>query len=344
MKQLYYSLIIIAVLCCSFSCSKSPSNRTNIGPVIIAGGNGAGSALNQLNLPGGIYIDGKNNLYIADSGNNRVVYWAAGATSGTVIYGGNGTGSELNKTNGPYALRPSDKSDSFFIAGFAYNRVVKFPPPVIVNNQTSAPDIYGVVVAGGNGQGSGDNQLSGPDVMAVDQDTIYIADTYNNRIVKWAPDASTGTVYAGTGTAGSGLNELNSPASIYLTKNKYLYVSDQLNNRVIAFPPNCNGNCSGTVVAGGNGAGSALNQFNVPTAIILNSAGDLYVTDSKNDRALKFPAGSTSATMGILVAGGNGRGSAINQLANPYDIYLDPQQNIVILDYLNNRVVRWPAK
>ncbi|CAF1008415.1 unnamed protein product [Adineta steineri] len=45
---------------------------------------------------------------------------------------------------------------------------------------------FGITVAGGNGQGAGLNQLNGPDGIYIDDDkSIYIADSWNDRIVKW---------------------------------------------------------------------------------------------------------------------------------------------------------------
>jgi hypothetical protein len=50
--------------------------------VIVAGGNGSGSNLNQLSSPVRIFVDASGNLYIPDMGNNRIVKWAPGATAG----------------------------------------------------------------------------------------------------------------------------------------------------------------------------------------------------------------------------------------------------------------------
>ncbi|CAF5156594.1 unnamed protein product, partial [Rotaria magnacalcarata] len=54
----------------------------------------------------------------------------------------------------------------------------------------------GVTVAGGQGSGSGLNQLSGPYQVLVDSTTgsLFIGDTYNKRIVKWTKDAKQGEV------------------------------------------------------------------------------------------------------------------------------------------------------
>ncbi|CAF5126009.1 unnamed protein product, partial [Rotaria sp. Silwood1] len=56
----------------------------------------------------------------------------------------------------------------------------------------------GITVAGGNGQGSETNQLNSPWGLYVDDDqTIYVVDRWNHRIVEWKCDATNGKVVAG---------------------------------------------------------------------------------------------------------------------------------------------------
>ncbi|CAF3487963.1 unnamed protein product [Rotaria sp. Silwood1] len=51
----------------------------------------------------------------------------------------------------------------------------------------------GISVTDGNRKGVADNQLNNPWDIEVDQyGNIYIADTDNDRIMKWAPDATSG--------------------------------------------------------------------------------------------------------------------------------------------------------
>jgi hypothetical protein len=76
--------------------------RWNRNGVIIAGGNGPGHALSELNQPRGIFLDDNNNIiYIADHGNNRIVKWSLGASVGQVVAGGNGNGSSSDQLNSP---------------------------------------------------------------------------------------------------------------------------------------------------------------------------------------------------------------------------------------------------
>ena len=56
----------------------------------------------------------------------------------------------------------------------------------------------GFTVAAGNGKGSQLNQLNCPTGIYVDDDqTIYIADRLNHRIVEWKSGTTSGNVVAG---------------------------------------------------------------------------------------------------------------------------------------------------
>ena len=75
-----------------------------------------------------------------------------------------------------------------------------------------------------------------------------------------------------------------------------IYVLDYGNLRVQKW---LKGAKSGITVAGGNGRGSAPNQFNEPSGIYVDNVGNIYVADRFNNRIQKFIPGSTN---GITVA------------------------------------------
>ena len=59
--------------------------------VVVAGGNGQGTAPNQLGFPSGLWLDGAGNIFVSDQ-YGRVQEWAPGASSGITVAGGNGIG------------------------------------------------------------------------------------------------------------------------------------------------------------------------------------------------------------------------------------------------------------
>ena len=67
-----------------------------------------------------------------------------------------------------------------------------------------------MTVAGGNGVGAATNQLHHPNGLFVSDDgSIYVADTHNQRVMKWGPGVASGRVVAGNGITGSHSDLLN---------------------------------------------------------------------------------------------------------------------------------------
>lgn len=174
---------------------------------------------------------------------------------------------------------------------------------------------------------------------------LYAADYYNDVIVRFPPhstDTTIGTVVAGLVSVGSGALYLNGAIDIFVTPGGEIYVLDTGHARVQKYPAHSTAFTAGVTVAGGNGDGNALNQFSGAQSIYVDNTGNIYVADGNNNRILKFPAGSTSATNGIVVAGGNGSGTANNQFHQPKGVYVDAAGNIFVSDFYNHRVQKFP--
>ena len=150
-----------------------------------------GSSANQVgqNL-GGLAVDTSGNLYVSDQSNSRIAKWAKNAITGTTVGGSGTAGSALNQVSNPSQIAV-DASGNVYVADTGNNRVLEFPA-----GSTSSTN--GTVVAGGNGSGGDLNQLKGPKGLAVDASgNVYVGDSGNCRIVKWAPGASVGTLMWG---------------------------------------------------------------------------------------------------------------------------------------------------
>ena len=88
---------------------------------------------------------------------------------------------------------------------------------------------------------------------------------------------------------------------------------------------------------GGNGS-KMLKMLNSPHGITIDSNNNLYITDTYNNRVMKW---EPDATEGVLVAGGNDSGSANNQFDRPFGIDIDSSGNLYVVDYTNHRVMKW---
>ena len=174
---------------------------------------------------------------------------------------------------------------------------------------------------------------------------LYAASTGANVIYQFPTsvvNGSVGHIVAGTKFGGSAANQIENPRGICMDRAGNLYVCDLNNYRVQMFPAGSDSGTNGITVAGGNGTGTAANQLSSPIDVYVDSAGYIYVADLYNYRVLKFPPGSTSATNGVTIAGGNGIGTALNQLDDPEGVYLDQAGNIYVADGGNNRILMFP--
>jgi sugar lactone lactonase YvrE len=342
MKKLFFLLCTTGVVVLA-SCKKSDtvSNKPLIddSAITVAGGNGQGSAADQFGADGiwSICFDKNMNLYVADGGNNRIQEFPSGSTSATngiIVAGGNGLGLAANQLDGPADVFV-DSSGNIYVADQLNDRIQEFP-----SGSTSATS--GITIAGGNGVGSVANRLYNPNAIFVDNiGNIYVADADNYRVQEFPPgstSATNGVTIAGGNGEGSAANQLSYIQDIFLDKNGNLYVADGNNNRIQEFPLGSTSATSGITVAGGNGIGSAANQFSTPAGLFVDNVGNIYVADAGNNRVQEFPSGSTSATNGITIAGGNGQGSAVDQLYSPEHVIVDTSGNIYIADLGNYRI------
>ena len=117
---------------------------------LVAGGNGRGSALNQLSHPQGVVsVSAIGSILVADENNHRVVKWNPGAPTGEVVAGRNGPGAALNQLNKPVGLSV-DADGNFFVCERLNHRVVRFggkfrPPPHPKQNVVYSGEDIGLV-------------------------------------------------------------------------------------------------------------------------------------------------------------------------------------------------------
>lgn len=149
-------------------------------------GDGFAATSAELNHPDGFAVDGRGNLYIADSLNHRVrrVDAASGlittvAGTGTAGYGGDNGAATSAMLNFPRAVA-IDGSGTLYIADTSNNRIRKVTSTGIIST------LAGTGVSGFSGDGglAKDAELSGPWSIALDTtgSTLYALDTNNNRV------------------------------------------------------------------------------------------------------------------------------------------------------------------
>ncbi|MEU7965477.1 hypothetical protein AB0D09_18650 [Streptomyces sp. NPDC049097] len=204
-----------------------------------------------------------------------------------------------------------------------------------------------------NGLPAARSRLNHPHGVAVDaHGTVYIADTYNNRIRRVDP-AGVLLEVAGDGRAGYGGDHtpavhtsLHHPHALAVDGAGNVYVADTYNNRIrMISGDGVVRTLAGTGTAGYNGDGIPAQQaqLNHPCGIAVDSAGTLYIADTYNHRVRCIAADGrirTVAGTGTPGRQADGRPAAAAPLNTPHGIDVDDAGALYIADTLNNVVRR----
>ncbi len=292
----------------------------------IAGGNGTGNTSAQLNLPSGVFVDGKGYIYIADAVNHRIQLWKPGDLVGTTIAGGNGVGNAADQLNYPTGVYV-DASGNMYVADQNNHRIQLF----------SAGSTKGATVAGNGTAGNNFYQLNFPTSVFVDAfGNVYVADAGNHRVQKWVAGARAVTTVAGSakGSPGSNNVSLSNPQSVFVDANENVYVADAGNHRIMFFLKD---SLAGTPLAGGYGAGNASNQLNAPAGILVDAYANMYIADKGNNRIVRWKSFDST---GVTIAGNtNGSGgSTLSQLQLPTALAFSNKGALYVADSRNNRI------
>jgi sugar lactone lactonase YvrE len=260
-------------------------------------GTGGASGTTQFKSPKGAAVDGAGNVYVADTANQRIRVVAPGGSTTTLsgngftgFNDGTGTATGTTRFSAPFGVAV-DSAGNSYVADYANNRIRKIAPDgsttTLAGNGTPS-------FADGSGGAAGTAEFDNPAGVAVDgAGNVYVADYFNNRIRKIAPDGTT-TTLAGNGAQGpvdgaGGVAEFNNPNGVAVDSAGVVYVADSGNNRVRRIAPD------GTTVtvAGGpsgytEGVGCSA-RFVYPTGIAI-SGKQLFVADGNNRvRLIQLP-------------------------------------------------------
>ncbi|CAF1183081.1 unnamed protein product [Rotaria sordida] len=279
----------------------------------VAGGNGLGSALNQLSNPFGLFVDSNDGdaLIIVDNGNGRVVKWKQGASSGQIIAGGNGVGNRSDQLALPRYVAV-DQEGTLFITEYTNKRVNRWKKgarsgEIIISN------IYVNGIALGPTLGETQH--------------LFVGDWSEARILKFNKNGTgNGQVVIGGKGPGTSLEQILTPYQMHIDQQQSIFVPEYFSNRVTKWIANNSvWATSAIIVAGGNDNGSALNQLDGTLAVTVDQSGTVYVADYGNHRITRW---LKEAQSGTVIAGGNGQGNLNTQLNHPYDLAFDRNGNL----------------
>ena len=308
-------------------------------------GDGTPATGAQLSNPLGMALDSAGNLYIADSSNQRVREVVNGTIStvagnGTAAFLGDAaaaTSAELNLPSGV----AGDSAGNLYIAD-TVNCVIRKVAGGNISTYVGSDTNYAVNCGGGGDHGLAINaELANPTGLALDAaGNLYIADTGNSRIR--IVNKATGII---TSLSTAGIN-LNSPKGVAVDAAGDVYIADTGNGRILEVTPvgsiTKTTTMAGTGVNGYSGDGSPATsaQLNNPYGVALDAAGNIYITDTNNQRIRMVSAATgiitTVAGTGRSGYAGDGGPSTSAQLSFPRGMLVDASGKIYVSDAQNN--------
>jgi len=407
---------------------------------------GASASASSLCQPDGLAVDASGNLYVADSGNNRVLEYdnpfaPGGGTSGTpgsagdttadLVFGQGGDFTAANcdgvngNTSADTLCSPDgvavDAANNIYIADTGNSRVLEYSNPFASGGGTpgtpgSAGDTTADLVFGQGGDFTASScdgsigvvsadTLCGPNGVATDgAGDLYVADAGNSRVLEYNNPLATGGTPGNPGSAGDttadlvfgqsgdftasncdgndgtpGADTLCDPLSVALDGTGDLYVADDIDNRVLEYDhplapgggtPGTPGSAGDTTADhvfgqggdftasncdGSNGAPSA-DALCSPVSASPDATGNLYVTDNGNNRIVEYfnplasgggSPGAPGDTTADVVLGQfnftNGQPNLTDAagLISPLGAAIDDAGHLYLVDSGNNRVLGW---
>ncbi|MBI4664679.1 MAG: PQQ-binding-like beta-propeller repeat protein [Verrucomicrobia bacterium] len=186
------------------------------------------------------------------------------------------------------------------------------------------------------------------DCFVTSDGIITVADAFNHRIRRVTATGQVST-WAGTGLAGfldgPGDNaQLNLPLSVFVGAGGDIFVADTENNRIRKISPaafRTVATVAGSGVPGYADGPATSAKFNFPNDLVMDAAGNLYVTEFNNHTVRKItPSGQVSTFVGDGRAGSvNGVGPKA-RLSQPGGIAIDRQGNLYVSEWGNQRIRR----
>lgn len=300
----------------------------------------------RFNQPESVAVDGNNNVYVADTGNNTVrkispsglVTTLAGSAG--VVGTNDGVGSAA-RFSGPSGVAV-DTATNLYIADFYNQTIRKISPAGMVTTFAGSPGSVGT-----NDGAGPDARFSYPSRLAINpQGDIYVSDTFNQTIRKVTSNGVVTTIAGlatyfgsadGTGTAA----RFNQPYGVALINGTNIYVTDTGNGTIRKITPaGVVTTIAGTAGKAGSadGGGSAASFYN--PAGIAAVGTNLVIADTYNHTLRKITPSAVVTTLAGLArsVGTNSGTGAAARFNYPNHPALDTNGNLFVPDVGNHTI------
>ena len=335
-----------------------PTASVVIGQVGFNSSSVIGSGQAQLASPGFVAVDNSGNLWVSDYRNGRVTEYLSPFSNGESAAleigatdfsaGSCATGNPLCEPEGI----AFDPSGNLWVADSQNASVQEFRVPFSTGEDSS-------VLLGGESLISGPSQTDmNPLGLAFDSSgNLWVADSGFNRILEFTPpftNHEAAALVIGQADFTTNWNNLNQsklsdPEGLTFDHSGNLWVADTLDNRVLEFKAPFSNRESASIAIGqpdlsstsGNTTQSTLDQ---PSSVVFDAHGDLWVSDSGNNRVAEFTPPFTTGMNATVLIGQvsyffSNIGSDQSSLFGPKGIAAGRACNLWVADTENARVL-----
>ncbi len=263
-----------------------------------------------------------------------------------------------------YVAGFSQDDDNYYIRvnmHFSTNTVeVDFVPPQFSNGQSAAL-VLGQPDMTSKGYYVCQYCLAAPHGVALDSlGNLWVADAASNRVVRFSPPLSNGmnaSLVVGhpnftVSGASTSQNGLRAPIAVAFDSSGNLWVADYANSRVLRFaPPFSNGMAASVVIGQRDYTSKSFvatqHGLNGPTGVAFDTAGNMWVSDSFNNRTLEFVAPFKNGMNASLVVGQSSFTASTmcaasqSTVCSPAGVSFDTWGNLWVTDAQDNRIMEF---
>ena len=224
----------------------------------------------QFNQPLGLGIDKNNNIFVADTNNDRILKFTdngqpVGNPQTVIGRTGSGNGEFLSPNGIAF-----DSSNNLFVVDTNNYRVQKFA--------LDSGGVYQYNTQFGS-YGTTDPHFQLPTRLGIDSaGNVFVADQFNSNVKEFDKTGA----FVRSFTYNDPNSNPFSPSGIAVDSAGNVFATDLLNNRVLKFSN------TGVYLTQFGTAGAGNGQFNGADGIAVDSAGDVFVTDLYNNRVEEF--------------------------------------------------------
>ena len=327
-------------------------------------GDGGPASAALLNGPNGVTVDGAGNIFIADTGNQRIRKVDGGtgtistvAGDGTFGFAGDGGAAIASRLALPAGVAVNAAGD-LFIADTNNSRIRAIDHATGIITTLAGTGGFGF---GGDGGLATAAVLYAPSGVAVDPSgDVLIADQVNRRVRRVF--VSTGLIDTVAGNGGGSVMVFGgdggpaTSASLSYIKGLAVDGAGQIYIADTGFMRVRRVDTGGTIdtvagngwfMFGGDGEFATRATLSFPRGVAVDASGNVFVADTDNQRIRRVDkaTGQITTVAGTGTSGFSGDGGAAvgAQLDDPYGVALDAAGNLYIADRDNNRIRRVSA-